>query len=360
MRIVQVINSFGHGSGGAERLVQDLHVDLLAAGIDAHLVALEACDTSGLKHATSLGFSKSYRLGSVLELRKYLTRLSPKPDVIHAHLFPTSAYVSGLKRMDFISCPVVFTEHNTSNRRREKAILKPLDGAIYSAFEKIYCISAGTKASLVKAYPQLTNKAEIIENGATLRFEHFSPRQLNSRVKILSVGRLSKQKNYAAALYAISMLEVDVVYTILGEGDDRAELEELASSLGISDKVSFVGHKPDITSFLQDADIFLIPSLWEGFGLAAVEGMNAGLPLVASNVPGLREVVGIDDGCGLFMSPLEPKAIAIALETLIGDPQKRQEMGKAAFERAKLFDRQTMAAAYISAYRSMVPEVAYA
>ncbi len=360
MRVVQIINAFGHTSGGAERLAQDLHVDLMAAGIDAHLIGLMHCDTSGLRNATSLGLSSPYKPSAIVALRKYLASLAPKPDIVHAHLFPTSACVSGLKRIGVIPCPVVFTEHNTSNRRREKAIFKPLDGAIYSAFEMIYCISAGTKTALVKAYPQLANKTEVIENGATLRFEHFSPRRLSSQVKIVSVGRLSKQKNYAASLRAFSMLDADVEYTILGEGDDRADLEELAGSLGISDKVSFAGHKPDIMPFLQDADIFLIPSLWEGFGLAAVEGMNAGLPLVASDVPGLREVVGTAGGCGLLVAPSEPEAIAVALEALISDPQKRHEMGKAAFERAKLFDRQTMAATYISAYRSMVPEVAYA
>ena len=360
MRVVQIINAFGHGSGGAERLAQDLHVDLLAAGIDAHIVALMACETTGLKNAISLGFSSPYKPGAVLALRKYLGKLRPRPDVIHAHLFPTSACVAGLKKTGAISCPVVFTEHNTSNRRREKAIFKPIDGTIYSAFKKIYCISDGTRASLVSAYPQLNNKTDVIENGATLRFERFLNRQVGSQVKILSVGRLSKQKNYGAALCAISMLNAEVDYTILGEGGDRAELEELARSLGISDKVSFVGHKSDITPFLEDADIFLIPSLWEGFGLAAVEGMNAGLPLVASDVSGLREVVGTDAESAFLVPPSEPEAIAAALEALIDDPQKRQNMGKAAFVRAKRFDRKTMTQAYISAYRSMVSEVAYA
>jgi len=76
MRVVQIINSFGHESGGAERLAQDLHVDLLAAGIDAHLVGLESCDTSGLKNATSLGFSNPYKPGAFFALRRYLDQLT--------------------------------------------------------------------------------------------------------------------------------------------------------------------------------------------------------------------------------------------------------------------------------------------
>ena len=360
MRVVQVINSFGHTTGGAERLAQDLHVDLLAAGIDAQLVGLMKSDTSGLSNAISLGFDTPYKPGALLALRRYFANLVPKPDIVHAHLFPTSACVWALERMGAIPCPIVFTEHNTSNRRREKAIFKPLDGAIYSIFERIYCISAGTRDALVKAHPQLANKTEVIENGATLRFEGFLPRKTNTLVKILSVGRLSTQKNYSVAVRAISLLETEVAYTILGEGDDRAELEELARSLGVTDKVSFVGHKSDIKPFLEHADILLIPSLWEGFGLAAVEGMNAGLPIIASDVPGLREVVGKNGACGFLVPPSEPEAITAALKTLIAEPQKRQEMGKTAFERAKRFDRKTMAQAYISAYRYIVPKAAYA
>jgi len=361
MRVVQIINSFGYHSGGAERLVQDLHVDLLAAGIDAHLVALEDCETSGLQNATSLGFSSPYKPGAIMALRTYLTGLTPQPDVVHAHLFPTSACVAALQRTGAIACPVIFTEHNTSNRRREKMLWKALDRIIYSRFKKIYCISDGTKAALLEAYPQLIGKAEVIVNGATLRFEDFSPRSTDSQIQILSVGRLAKQKNYSAALHALAQLkDENIQYTILGEGSQRAELEELVSSLKLSDKVALEGHRSDITPFLKGADILLIPSLWEGFGLVAVEGMNAGLPVVASDVSGLREVVGTQGTCAYLVPPSDPDAMSDALRELIASQQKRHTMGEAAFERAKLFDRRNMTKAYISAYRALIPEVAYA
>ena len=359
MRVVQIINSFGHHSGGAERLAQDLHFDLLAAGIDAHLVALETCDTSGLQNATSLGFATPYKLGAILALRKYLKRLSLKPDLIHAHLFPTSAHVALLKTFGLIPCPAIFTEHNTSNRRREKAFFKPLDRALYRKFSKIYCISDGTRTALLGAYPHLQHKTHVITNGATLRFDRILKRKAGTKINILSVGRLARQKNYSAALQAIAMLEADINYTILGEGTERADLEALAQSLGISGNVAFEGHKPDITPFIEDADIFLIPSLWEGFGLAAVEGMNAGLPVVASDIDGLREVVGRDGACALLVPPSEPEAIATALKALIDDTQRRQAMGAAAFERSKLFDKRLMTEAYIAAYQTLGREAAH-
>jgi glycosyltransferase involved in cell wall biosynthesis len=361
MRVVQIINSFGYQSGGAERLAQDLHLDLLAAGMDAHLVALEQCETVCLTNAVSLGFSSPYNPGVILALRRYLAEMTPQPDVVHAHLFPTSAVVAGLKKTGAIRCPAVFTEHNTSNRRREKAVFKPIDAAIYSEFERIYCISEATRASLIGAYPNLLYKTEIIENGATLRFESVLSRVPTREIGILSVGRLTKQKNYPVALEAIAMLNTaPVTFTILGEGGDRAELEALAQHLGLSDKVFFKGHEPDIIPFLEKADIFLILSLWEGFGLAAVEGMNASLPVVASDVSGLREVVGIDGVCAQLVQPTEPKKIAEALDALIGDAQKRRDMGEAAFTRSKLFDRRIMTEKYIAAYHSITQKVAFA
>ena len=100
-----------------------------------------------------------------------------------------------------------------------------------------------------------------------LRFENVFPRVATPEVKILSVGRLTKQKNYPAALKAISMLDAALVtYTVLGEGGEREDLEALVQSLELSGKVAFEGHKSDITPFLEAADIFLIPS----FGKASV------------------------------------------------------------------------------------------
>lgn len=352
MRVVQVINSFGYHTGGAERLVKDLHVDLLAAGMDAHLVALEACDTAGLANAVSLGFSSPYKPGAVLALRKYLGAMEPKPDIVHAHLFPTSAWVAGLKKIGVIRCPLVFTEHSTSNNRRGSAIGNVIDPLIYKQFKEIYCISDGTMENLLAAYPTLSKKTEVIMNGANLRFDSFTKRGKTDQVKIVSVGSLRKAKNYPTALEALGLLpEQKCEYRIIGDGDLRNDLESQAASL--KTPVRFEGHVNDVGPFLQAADIFLMTSLWEGFGLAAVEGMNAGLPIVASDIDGLREVVGTDGECALLVPPDDPRAIADALATLIGDATKRRKMGEAAFRRAALFDKRLMAENYIATYRTV-------
>ena len=84
----------------------------------------------------------------------------------------------------------------------------------------------------------------------------------------------------------------------------------LEKSLGLEGKVRFLGHVDDVRGLLKKADIFLIPSRWEGFGLAAVEAMNAGLPVIASDVAGLREIVGRTPPSGLLVNPEKPGEIA--------------------------------------------------
>lgn len=353
MRVVQIINSYGYVSGGAERLAQDLHLDLCEAGVDAHIVALERCETDGLENAVSLGFASPYKPGAFWALRRYLAEMSRKPDVIHAHLFPTSAYIAVLKKMGVICCPVIFTEHSTSNNRRGGIVGGAIDPQIYKQFQKIFCISDGARESLVSAYPFLLDKTDVILNGATLRFDRPIKRDVKDRVKVVSVGSLRKAKNYPSALDALELLPENTCdYRIIGGGSLRAELEAKAATMRTP--VHFEGHVADVGPFLEDADIFLMTSLWEGFGLAAVEGMNASLPVVASDIAGLREVVGTDGTCAILVPPDDPRVIASALFSLIEDLQLRQTMGEAAFKRTARFDRRSMSENYIAAYQSIV------
>lgn len=100
----------------------------------------------------------------------------------------------------------------------------------------------------------------------------------------------------------------------------------------------------------------MIPSSWEGFGLAAVEAMNAALPLVVSDVPGLREVVGTDQACALLINPDDPQTIANALNRLAVSSELRREMGAVGFTRAANFSMQKMTDIYLLCYRSLLEE----
>src|SRR5205814_447442 len=142
----------------------------------------------------------------------------------------------------------------------------------------------------------------------------------------------------------------DVVLVVLGEGPERSSLSTLARERGVESRVFLPGRVPDVTAWLRRADVYAQPARWEGFGLAVLEAMLAGLPVVATNVSSLPELVR---DAGILVSPDDPSALATAVNSLLADPADFGERGlaraRAEFSVAKMADRTL--AVYESAWR---------
>src|SRR5207248_772983 len=115
----------------------------------------------------------------------------------------------------------------------------------------------------------------------------------------------------------------------VGDGPERARAEALARELGVHGDVRFLGEQLDVARLLAQADLFLLPSDSESFGLAALEAMSCGVPVVASRIGGLPEVVK-DGETGLLVPPGDGGAFTIAATALLADPARREKMAKAA------------------------------
>lgn len=354
MKVHQVINSFSNQRGGAERIARALHNGLRKRGIDARLVALEECDASGLSCAQSFHLNSAYDPRVLVRLSGYMRAHVEPGDIIHAHLFPTSAYVATLRLFGVMRGLCAFTEHSTWNRRRASLLGRLVDRLTYSQFDRVIAISEGAASELATARPFLRSRLEVVLNGADLHFETLPHRAAKAIPTILAIGRLTPAKNYGALLDALARMPGGSFRcTILGDGPLRQTLEARRSALGLEGDVTFAGHVEDVRSYLEDADIFAIPSLWEGFGLAAVEALNAGLPVVASDVAGLREIVGLDGRCARLIDPKDPKTIETALRGLIGDPELRKEMGAQGFRRSSQFSTAKMVDEYQTQYETL-------
>ena len=133
-------------------------------------------------------------------------------------------------------------------------------------------------------------------------------------------------------------------------------MKRLVVNLGIQNSVKFLGYVKDIPFLLQKADIFLIPSQWEGFGLAAVEAMNASLPSVVANVPGLGDLIQEDGEDAFLVDPSDENIIAERLYQLIKNKELRTEMGKKAFVQSLNFGVHTMIEHYIKLYKEVYNE----
>ncbi len=147
---------------------------------------------------------------------------------------------------------------------------------------------------------------------------------------MIFVGRLVRHKGIEYLLQAIRQLEARLL--VIGGGDYAGKLRGLAESLGLGEKVVFVGHVPESEKpeYFAACDLLVLPSVsrLEAFGIAALEAMASGKPVVVSDVPGVREV--IDDGVeGLLAEPMNPDDIAIKVRHLLEDPQERKAMGLA-------------------------------
>ena len=132
----------------------------------------------------------------------------------------------------------------------------------------------------------------------------------------LTVARLDAQKGVAHLVDAAAMVP-DVVFAIAGDGPDRGALEARAAERGVSSRVRFLGHRRDVPALLAVADLFVLPSLYEGFPLSVLEAMASGVPVVATEVGGTDELVTNDTGTPV--APADPRALADGIRALLAD-----------------------------------------
>lgn len=157
-------------------------------------------------------------------------------------------------------------------------------------------------------------------------------------VMLLSVGELIERKNHEVVIKALGKLKrKDIFYVICGKGPLNEYLKKLAKENAISENVIFLGFRQDIPQLCHVADISAFPSKIEGLGLAGIEAMSAGVPLISSNVHGILDYV-IDGKTGFACDPTDVDGFAKAIETLADDQQLRESMKPACLEAVEPFE----------------------
>ena len=166
---------------------------------------------------------------------------------------------------------------------------------------------------------------------------------------LLAVSRLTPQKGLDVALRALPLLAPDTVLVVLGDGPERAELERLAQQLDIERRVFLLGRVPDVAAWLRRATVLVHPARWEGFGLGVLEAMLAGLPVVASNISSLPELV-VDGETGILVHADDAPALALGVARALEQPG----LGAAGRERAlREFSVARMADRTAALYRAL-------
>lgn len=355
MRILNIINSFDYG--GAENLLlnslsyfreYDHKINVLSLSnnlklnIDEHKNIIDNIDSNNPKSLKSF-----YYLANYLKNNKY--------DIIHAHLFPTIYYCAILKKMGIIKVPLVITEHSTHNKRRDILLLKPLERLIYKSFNKIICISEGTKNNLSEWLGFSNNDFKTIYNGVNLKkFSYERPKYDNfnkNKIKIVMVASFSKQKDQLTLIKAFRLLPNRYQLYFAGEGPKISEAKDLVNKLNLADRVSFLGNRNDIPDLLKTMDLFVLSSEWEGFGLVIVEAMASGLPVIATDINGLSEVV--KDHGALFQKG-NYKELSDKISRITQNNFLYREMSKKSIKRANDFSLKKMVYEYINLYEKLL------
>ena len=175
-------------------------------------------------------------------------------------------------------------------------------------------------------------------------------------ILVLSSAHLSRRKGLDVALEALARVDHTPRWRLLvaGDGPELPTLQSQATALGLEHRVRFLGRRDDVPDLLAAADVFLLPSRSEGLGIAALEAMAAGRPVVASEVGGLAQAV-VSERTGLLVPPEDPAALAAALDRLLRDAELRASLGAEGPRRIdEGFRADQMVAAYETLYGQLL------
>lgn len=357
MRVLHIIDSLIQA--GAEALVKDMVPRMRSSGVDVSVAVLKELDSPFERElrAKNIPFLATTRGGiyspmHVFSLRSHIHDF----DLIQTYLFPAQLFAPLAAMLARSQVPFVLSEQNTHNRR-QKMWLHPLETWMYSRYAAVACASEAIAASLKVWVPGVSNKITVIPNGIDVQtFERAIPAARssvgvnNGNCVLLYVARLEPQKDHANLLRALAQIP-DADLVLAGDGSLRQQLEAQAEVLGVARRVHFLGRRKDVAELLKMADIYVHPAAYEGFGIAAAEALTAGKPVIASDVPGLAQVVG---DAGILVPPGDPATFAVEVRNLISSPHRRQQLSHAAVERGRQFSIENTVAAYIDLYRSVL------
>lgn len=160
---------------------------------------------------------------------------------------------------------------------------------------------------------------------------------INDKISLLSVGELNKNKNHQFVIKLLKKSSVNFKYSIAGNGSNRKKLQNLINRLDLNEQVSLLGFVDDIPDIIQKTDIFIMPSLREGLPVAMIEAMSSGIPIVASNIRGIRDLV--DEGLGGFLFDFSQSSqFDNAINRLANNTELRSNMGFYNMRKAQIYD----------------------
>lgn len=361
MKILQVINWMD--TAGAEKLLLETIPIYIKKGVKMDLLLLNGKKSPFLKELESQNICNVYSLGcGSLYNPKFIFRIIPyfkKYNIVHVHLFPSLYWVAISKIIGFSNVKLVYTEHATTNRRMRNSFLRLFDKYMYNRYKKIVCISIEVEKAIKRHLDFPESKFISINNGINIsKVTNETPYlksdlglQINEDdILLIQVSRFQPQKDQNTLIKSLIYLPMNVHLLLVGDGILKSESEKLVNNLGMSRRVHFLGIRLDVLKLLKTADIVVLSTHYEGLSLASIEGLASGKPFVASDVPGLSEIV---TGAGILFPIQDEKALAVAINKLIEDKDHYNSIATQCLLRANAYDIDIMVEKHINLYNSL-------
>jgi glycosyltransferase involved in cell wall biosynthesis len=365
MRVLFVIASLG--VGGAERLLLNLAVRLKTRGVESKIVSVSSVvdatsDMASCPEIATLGFNSTIfdMNGMMMASRALASSVAAyKPDIVHSNVYIADV-LSWLSVPRTV--PLISTLHGVDawwmNQRRLFSRLKTVSYTAMGRWRHVRFVAVSDdvkqQADSMAGLPP--NSIVVIPNGVDPQW--FAPQSDHTPrpFLIVQVGRFVPEKGHQTAIRALANLNKSkplARLVLVGAGPLRGECEALATSLGVRSEVDFVGRHSDVRPWLWAASVCWMPSEKEGLPHACLEAMSCGLPIIASDVGGLPEIV--DSTCGYIVRRGDSEELSKVTSLLMENPAHAKALGEAARRKVQRdYSLDTAADAYMAVYKESI------
>jgi glycosyltransferase involved in cell wall biosynthesis len=332
-------------------LVEEFDVVVAAWGPGPLREAVEAAGARylPLRHVRRSVSVRHDTLG-LIELVRLCRRV--RPDILHAN--SSKAGILGRLAARIAGVPVrIFTVHGWAFAQYHglaSMLYLWLDRAVRPLTTNFICVSEQTRNAGIAMRTCSSDRTVVIPNAVDVSSASRAA-LTGDPPRVISVGRLKEPKDFGRLVHALAEADVPYRAAIVGDGPDRRVIEDAVRKTGSADRIELLGERGDVAAQLATSDVFVLSSRSEGMPVSVLEAMAAGLPVIASAVGGVPELVA-DDETGLLVPADDSTALAVALRRLLTDAGLRRAMGAAGRARAhERFDLPRFRAAHLQLYR---------
>ena len=353
MKIIQIMPEFG--LAGAEIMCENLVCELIKLGHQVIIISLYDYHSPITDRLEDFGVQIEYLhkqdgldISMISKIKNIIVRETP--DVVHTHRYVMQYAVPAVtlahtKRR-------VHTVHNIAKKE------VPYPARILAKFFYKFCnvvpvaLSPEIQETISQEYHIKKENIPVIYNGIDLsKCKPKNDYSIDDTIHILHIGRFSTQKNHLGLIEAFEIFHnqyPNSVLQLIGDGELKHTIELDVKNRNLSNCVEFLGTQSDVHSFLHNADIFVLPSNYEGVPMTLIEAMGTGLPIVATKVGGVPDMLSNRENA--LLTAISSKDISDALCELAASITLRETLGRAAKEHSIKFSSETMAKKYIDIY----------